>query len=83
MYMYGGVFQSRDSLHWERGAAIGDSSWCSPPTALVVDDVVPTSASDFMNFYTARRERMRSRLATLLTKPAPSIGGAEVVSEPA
>lgn len=33
--------------------------------------VPPLSASDFMAFYTARRERMRSRLATLLTKPRP------------
>ena len=36
---------------------------------------IPLSAMDFMSFYTARRERMRSRLTTLLTKPAPITAG--------
>lgn len=42
---------------------------------------VPLSAVDFMVFYTARRERMRLRLTTLLTKSAPPNAVPEVASE--
>lgn len=45
--------------------------------------VVPPTVTEFMAFYSARRERMRSRLTALLTKPSQiNAGATDVASIP-